>query len=146
MGSASVTPDRILVDAGPLVALLRPEDSQHKVCIVQSQVLKYPFFTSWLVLTEAAWLLRATPDGVSKLLEQIEYGLVKPLDLDSAAVPWMRSFMEKYRDLGVQIADASLCYLSEREGIRSVFTLDRRDFSVFRTAQNQPFDLVPESL
>jgi toxin HigB-1 len=63
--------ERILVDTGPLVALLRPDDASHQACIVVAQSLAYPFFTSWPVITEAAWLLRKTPGGVSKLLEQI---------------------------------------------------------------------------
>ena len=138
-----MSPERILVDTGPLVAILRPDDVNHTRCADQAQALAYPFFTSWPVLTEAAWLLQRTPNGVSKLLEQVERGLVRPLDLDAGAVPWIRTFVEKYRDLGAQLADASLCYLGEREHIDVVFTLDRRDFSVYRTRQNQPYRLLP---
>jgi hypothetical protein len=66
--------------------------------------------------------------------------------LDAGAIPWIRVFLEQYRDLAAQLADASLCYLAEREGINTIFTLDRRDFSVYRTRQNQPFSLLPESV
>jgi len=126
--------------------MLRTSDAYHLACVEESRSLPYPLFTSWPAITEAAWLLRAVPNGVDKLLEGIEQGLVTPLDLDPASVPWMRAFLDKYHDLGAQLADASLCYLSEREEIGSIFTLDRRDFATYRTPQNQPFHLLPESL
>jgi predicted nucleic acid-binding protein len=138
-----VAPRRILVDTGPLVAMLRPDDAHFQTCVDEARSLPYPFLTSWPVITEAAWLLRTTADGTSKLLEQIERGLILPLDLDAHAAPWIRTFVEKYRDLGTQLADASLCYLAERERIDSIFTLDRRDFAVYRTRENRAFMLVP---
>jgi predicted nucleic acid-binding protein len=138
-----VTPDRILVDTGPLVAMLRPGDSHYEACVTQARNLAAPLLTSWPVLTEAAWLIRSVPNGVAKLLAQVEAGIVHPLDLDAAAMPWMRAFLQKYEDAGAQLADASLCYLSEREGITTIFTLDRRDFSLYRTRLNQPFRLLP---
>jgi hypothetical protein len=138
-----VTPDRILVDTGPLVAMLRQDDASHELCVDAARLLPYPLLTCWPVITEAAWLLRHTRDGISRLLEQIESGLVMPLELDSAAAPWLRGFLDKYRDLGAQLADAALCYLSEREGIETIFTLDRRDFSVYRSRRNRRFRLIP---
>jgi hypothetical protein len=41
------------------------------------------------------------------------------------------------------LADASLCYLAEPERIDRIFTLDRRDFVVYRVRQNQPLVLLP---
>jgi len=135
--------ERVLVDTGPLVALLRPDDANHVVCSAQARSLPYPLITSWPVLTEAAWLLRDIPSGISRLLFQIKQGLVLPLDLDSAAPDLLAIFLDKYQDLGAQLADASLCYLAERERIDRVFTLDRRDFTVYRIRQNQPLLLFP---
>ena len=136
----------VLVDTGPLVALRRWSDMHHEVRVTESQSLPSPFLTSWPVITDAAWLLRETSGGVDTLLNQIEHGLLKPLELDSAAVPWMRTFLDKYCDLEAQLADASICYLAEREAIELIFTLDRRDFSVYRSWKNRPFLLLPEKL
>jgi predicted nucleic acid-binding protein len=123
--------------------MLRPGDSHYDACITQARNLATPLLTSWPVLTEAAWLLRSVPSGVAKLLAQVEAGLLRPLDLDAAATSWMGAFLGKYEDSGAQLADASLCYLSEREGINTIFTLDRRDFSLYRTRLNRPFRLLP---
>jgi predicted nucleic acid-binding protein len=37
-----------------------------------------------------------------------------------------------------------LVYLAHRENIDMIFTLDRRDFSVYRSARKRPFHLLPE--
>ncbi len=51
--------------------------------------------------------------------------------------------MARYEDLDPQLADACLVYLAHRESIDTVFTLDRRDFSVYRASLRKPFHLVP---
>ena len=55
----------------------------------------------------------------------------------------MAARIEKYADLHPQLADVSLLYLAEREGISTIFTLDRRDFSVYRTKAGKPYKLLP---
>lgn len=134
---------RILIDAGPLVALLNAHDSAHAVCSTTAKELPLPLLTTWLVLAEAGWLLRRTADGVKDLLQLIIGEVVVCVELDSQAASWMASCIQKYADLEPQLADVSLLYLAEREGISSVFTLDRRDFSVYRIDRNQPLALLP---
>jgi hypothetical protein len=41
------------------------------------------------------------------------------------------------------VADAALVYLAERERIATVFTPDRRDFSVYRLNRNPALRLIP---
>ena len=55
----------------------------------------------------------------------------------------MRALMRKYRDLPMDLADASLVAVAEREGISKVFTLDRRDFGVYRLAKGGRFSVIP---
>ncbi len=51
--------------------------------------------------------------------------------------------MRRYESIGAQLADASLIHLAEREGIRTIFTLDRRDFSIYRLKDNRALTLLP---
>jgi predicted nucleic acid-binding protein len=44
----------------------------------------------------------------------------------------MRELMRKYADRPMDLADAALVRVAEREGIRKIFTIDRKDFSVYR--------------
>ena len=65
-------------------------------------------------------------------------------DVDEAT-EWLPKFLAKYESAGPQLADAALVYLAEREGIRTVFTLDRRDFGVYRTERGKALRNLLES-
>jgi len=58
----------------------------------------------------------------------------------------MDSYAAKYESLRPQLADISLVYLAGRECVEQIFTLDRRDFSVYRSLAGMPFELLPTSL
>jgi predicted nucleic acid-binding protein len=134
---------RILVDTGPLVAILSIRDRYHRVCVEQLKGLEAPLITCWPVLTEAAWLLRSQPLQVGRLLTGSEVGLFRVAVLDEDTLPWAARFIRRYAKVGAQLADACLVYLAERDGIETIFTLDRRDFSVYRFQGNRRFKLVP---
>ena len=55
----------------------------------------------------------------------------------------MRALMEKYRSLPMDLADAALVAVAERERIRHVFTLDQSDFSLYRPARIGRLALLP---
>lgn len=65
------------------------------------------------------------------------------LDMTVQDVPPIRTLMHKYRDLPMDLADATLVRAAEREGIHEVFTLDRRDFSIYRVGRNKTLTLLP---
>ena len=75
----------------------------------------------------------------------VESGAVRLVQLDEVALRWTISFLERYASAEAQRADAALMYIAEREGINTVFTLDRRDFSVYRTTDGRALHIVPES-
>jgi predicted nucleic acid-binding protein len=64
--------------------------------------------------------------------------------LEASAAEWIAACHQRYADLKPQLADLTLLYLAEREGINTVFTLDRRDFLVFKTGSNQTLRLIPD--
>jgi uncharacterized protein len=133
----------VLVDAGPIVALLHASDEHHDLCRKQAEELVGPLFTTWSVVTEAAWLLRGLPNSLERLLDALEDFEIELAHLPQSALPWLKSRAEQYADLRPQVADLSLLYLGEHMSVDQVFTLDRRDFTVYRTAQGKPFQLLP---
>lgn len=70
-------------------------------------------------------------------------GVYLLLPLDKSDIGEIDDLIAKYQDLCLDFADAALTHLAEREGIEQVFTLDRRDFSVFRTSAGRPLSLFP---
>jgi predicted nucleic acid-binding protein len=135
---------RVLVDTGPLVAILSRSDQYHDVCVEALRHLPGPLFSCWPVITEAVWLLRAYPLVAQQLLRSIGNGFVELLPLSSLEARFIADVMKKYEDIRPQLADAALVYLAERDGIDTVFTLDQRDFSVYRS-RRRFLKIIPES-
>jgi predicted nucleic acid-binding protein len=133
----------ILVDAGPLVALLHRDDRNHGLCVRTLRGLREPLGTAWPVVVEAMYLLGFSWRAQDALWEMIDSGAVDLVPLDSSDAPRMRELMGKYRDLPMDVADAALVRIAEREGIRRIFTLDRRDFAVYRPARVGRFLVIP---
>jgi predicted nucleic acid-binding protein len=133
-----------VVDTGPLVAIVRSREKAHKKCVAALKTLRTPLLTCWPVLTEAAWLLRNEVGGIRAVGGLIESGLIELVELDKTALAWMIAFLERYASAGAQMADAAVMYIAEREGIDTVFTLDRRDFSIYRTTDGRALNIVPE--
>ena len=136
---------RAVADTGPLVATVRKREKAHKRCAAALKELRAPLLTCWPVLTEVAWLLRKEPEGMKAVGGLIRSGSVKLVELDEAALHWIIEFLERYASAEAQMAVAALMYIAEREGIDTVFTLDRRDFSVYRTTDGRALNIVPEA-
>ncbi len=133
----------ILVDAGPLVALLHADDSQHHSCRVLFESLKEPMLTVWPAVTKAMYLLGFDWRGQEALWNLLSRGVVVLSPLDATDFPRMRELMSKYRDLPMDLADAALVRVAERDRLKRVFTLDRRGFSVYRPEGVEVFEIVP---
>ena len=136
---------RVLIDTGPLVAILSADDAHHDNCVAELARLRPPLFTCWPVLTEAHWLLRRDARAVDGLFKAFDTGMLALAPLDADALAWIAAFLRRYRRLGAQLADAAIVYLAERDGITTVFTLDRRDFAVYRCGRNRALTLLPQS-
>ena len=133
----------VLVDAGPLVALLDRSDGHHGKVAAALANIRDDLATVWPVLVEAMYLLAFDWRAQKALWEMLELGAVRLLPLDESDVPEMKGLMEKYRDLPMDLADAALVRVAEREGIRRVLTLDPKDFNVYRLARKGRFTLLP---
>jgi predicted nucleic acid-binding protein len=133
----------VLVDAGPLVAILDRSDEEHRACVAALKKLRDPLFTVWPAFTEAMYLLGFAWQAQRALWEMFEARAIQLLDLGHKDAPRMRALMEKYADLPMDLADAALVTVAEREGLDRIFTIDRADFGVYRLSGRKRFVLVP---
>jgi hypothetical protein len=131
----------VLVDAGPLIAVLDRDDAYHARCVDAVGRIRGPLVTAWPVVTEAMYLLADTPGGQDALWSLLQSGAVVLRDIGKLDVPRMRELMQKYRDLPMDLADAALVRLAERDGLRDVLTVDG-DFGVYRLHGSQRFRVV----
>lgn len=133
----------MLVDAGPLVALLDRGDAHHERCVSTLSGLRGPLVTVWPAFTEAMYILGGSWIAQKALWSRLETDALRLAPLDAADVPRMRALMEKYQDLPMDLADAALVRVAERDGHSRIFTLDRRHFSIYRSGRRKRFGIVP---
>ncbi len=133
----------ILVDAGPLVALVHGDDARHHDCKEALRRIREPLATVLPVISEALHLLDFSLEAQELLWQILEDAPVAFLPVDQADHHRIRELMREYRDLPMDFADAALVRVAEREGIRKVFTIDRRDFLVYRPSRLGRFTVLP---
>jgi predicted nucleic acid-binding protein len=137
---------KVLVDAGPLVAIFNHEDHHHDLCIRTLQGVRAPLLTCWPVITEAAWMLRGRLPALRLLYAGVRDGVFDILPIDAADLSQIGTIYERYRSLRPQLADLSLLHLSDLYDLPTIFTLDRRDFLVIQRRSRRKLVLLPEAL
>jgi hypothetical protein len=88
--------------------------------------------TVWPVLTEAMHLLYDDLRAQEAVWQMLARRAIQLLPLGPEDIPRIRELMAKYSDRSMDLADAALIRVAEREGIRTFFTIDRNDFAVYR--------------
>jgi predicted nucleic acid-binding protein len=126
------------------VALIHADDGQHASCREALETIREPLATVWPAITKAMYLLGFSSSAQDALWRLLVRDAVKILPLDAADVPRMRELMRKYRDLPMDLADAALVRVAEREMISRVFTIDRRDFELYHPRGVRRFTVLPE--
>jgi uncharacterized protein len=132
-----------LLDTGPLVAYLDARDPSHEACAAILSKFKGQLVTTSAVITEAMHFLGHYANGPTLLLEFVTD---TSLSISDYCQPekFRRAvgLISKYADTPMDFADATLVLLAEDLDQRTIFTLDRRGFSTFRTAAGKRFEIV----
>ena len=131
----------MICDTGPLVALIDRGDPQHRRCTDElSRHSATTLVTTWPCLTEAMHLL-ARAGGYraqETLWSYLAAGLVQIHHPQPSEVEQTRELMSRYRDMPMDLADASLVAAANTLGERKVFSIDRH-FRAFRSDRGEPF-------
>jgi predicted nucleic acid-binding protein len=132
----------ILTDAGPLIALIDRGEPDHERCVNTLAELRGPMLTTWPAFTEAMYLLG---DAAGWRGQEVLWRLQKRGDLIvelPARLDRVEELMRRYRDLPMDLADATLVALAEERDLGTIFSLDK-DFKVYRLARGRAFKVVP---
>ncbi|MBI2318238.1 MAG: PIN domain-containing protein [Betaproteobacteria bacterium] len=103
----------VLVDAGPLIALADRSDKHHRRVAAFLRRFEGRLLTTWPV----RW---ADAGGVSVF------------ELHESAFAALADWKEKYLDLPMDPADATLLWVAQQTGVLEILTIDLKDFSVYR--------------
>jgi len=133
---------RVLVDTGPLVALLSARDQHHERCTAAAKGLPSPLYTSLPIITEAAHLLNRSGRHPRDVITLVKNDRLALLPLTREDLIGIDKILAKYNDQNLSFADASLMHLADQESIDEVFTVDQKDFSIFRTSSGKPLTLI----
>ncbi len=136
----------ILIDTGPIVAFFDKDDRFHAVCTDILKGIHEPLMTTWPVITECFFLLDFSWQVQEDLWTFLLRGGIDIHPLQKEHRMKCRDLMKRYHDLPMDLADASLATLADALNVSKVFTLDHKNFSVYRFHQKKQFTLIPSSL
>jgi uncharacterized protein len=133
----------LVIDTGPLVALLDRSERNHAACVAVLKEWRGKVITTEAVLTEALYLLNASWEAQQKCLELFTREAVLILPSSPQSLLSVATLMKKYRDVPMDYADATLVALCETLNSKVIFTLDRRGFSTYRVNIRERFEILP---
>lgn len=135
----------LLLDTGPLVAVLDARDQWHARCTAVWRAAIARCLTTESVVTEACHLVLRGGGAAHAPLDFLLAAGIPILCLETGGHRRAASLMSQYATLPMDFADASLVALGEALHIATVFTTDRRGFSTYRPPRGERFTLLPEA-
>ncbi|MBM4307376.1 MAG: PIN domain-containing protein [Deltaproteobacteria bacterium] len=136
----------ILIDTGPIVAFFDKDDQYHALCIEILKDIREPLVTTWPVLTECFYLLNFSWEVQDSLWLFIQRGGIEIYPLEKELLNRCRELMKQYRNLPMDLADGTLVVLADLLEIPKIFTLDQKDFSIYRFKQKRRFTIIPSEI
>jgi predicted nucleic acid-binding protein len=132
-----------LVDTGALLAILDRDDPWHARCVEVFESLTPPLLTSAAVLAELFHLLGANRRDVSAAWHFLRTGAVTVAAITDDDLGALAGLMDRYHDRPMDLADATLVHLAERESISTILTTDNDDFETYRIRGRRRFRVLP---
>jgi uncharacterized protein len=132
-----------ILDTGPLVAYLDASEKQHTRVAARLDAFTGQLLTTSAVITEAMHLLATDRRGPGLLAELVAQSGMQIFDFSEApTLAEAARRMEKYANVPMDYADATLLLLAEHLDVFEILTLDYRGFTVFRSAKGKSFSMV----
>ncbi|WP_169950344.1 PIN domain-containing protein [Microbispora sp. H11081] len=138
----------IVVDTGPIVAATFQDDKNHERCIqefIRIRKANRPLLVPSFVAGESCYMLGKLGGARAEaaFLRLLESGWFQLIDLSESDLSRIAVLIERYHDLPLGAADASVVAVAERMRVTEVMTTDIRDFSVIRPVHVPALALLP---
>ncbi len=135
----------ILVDTSGLLSALDESQRYHRECVALLSDATPPLLLSPFVLAELDYLLMRNlgAQAQAALLGEVARGAYQLETFAAADIARAKEIVDRYGDLNIGLADASIVVLAERHGINQVLTLDQRHFRALRIERRKRFKILP---
>ena len=135
----------ILLDTSGLLSAIDSSQHRHADAAAALAAARGPLLLSPFVLAELDYLLaaRVSWEAERALLGEVTRGAYRLETFGAEDVAAADIVLERYRDLRIGLADASIVVLAERYGATDVLTLDHRHFQALRGPGRKRFRLLP---
>jgi predicted nucleic acid-binding protein len=135
----------LVLDTGPIVALLDAADPEHERCVAMVADVGEDLVVPALVLVEVDyWLLKLYGPGPwQTFVEDVAGGAYRLHQLDEDGLTRAAEIERSYESLDLGLVDAAVMVTCERLGETKVATLDRRDFAVVHPKHCESLTLLP---
>ena len=133
----------LLLDTGAFVALVDRDEKAHGECVAALESWAGPIATTEAVLTETLYLVGPRWRDQRNAFEFVLRSAFQLVPQSAKSLQRAAALMERYRNVPMDFADATLVALGEELETDWVFTLDRRGFSTYRLGQRKPFQIIP---
>lgn len=127
---------KTIIDSGPLIALFDRSDKYHKIVLDFIKSYQGKLITSWAVITEVSHMLDFNLQVQIDFLKWCEMGGIEVYTISQDEISNIQVMMEKYSDIPMDLADATLMYIANKDNIKNIVSIDS-DFDVYRTLKKQ---------
>jgi predicted nucleic acid-binding protein len=133
----------VMMDTGPWVALIDRSEERHKECVEWLKDFKDNILSSEAVLTEVLYLLNFSQRAQSATIDFVLSGAIVLVPSSLESLKRTKRLMEKYKDIPMDYADATLISIAEVFSITRIVTFDAKNFGIYRMSSKQPFVVLP---
>ena len=138
----------IILDTSGLLSAIDASQTHHRAAAAVLRQTEAPRFLSPFVLAELDYLLATRVSRIAEraLLGQVADGVYQLESFDAGDIARATEILDRYADLELGLADASLIVLSERHDVVDLLTLDERHFRAVRGPGGKPFRVLPADM
>ena len=132
----------LMIDTGCFIGLYSKRDQYHqKIVKLCSQIQDRKWITTWPVITETChyFVQKKQTQAILLILELYENRLMQIFSLEERHAKRLQELMNKYKELPMDLADASLVLLAEELSTGDIISTDQRDFHAYRWKNRKPF-------
>lgn len=136
----------LICDTSGLLAFFDGAEPRHRDTAAVIAGFAGPRVVSHFVVAELDYLVasRRGHDAEVRVLRELFSGRWEIANLTDPELEQACTVVERYGQMGIGVADASMVILADRYKTTKILTLDTRHFTVLRTASGHTFDILPQ--